>query len=67
MLIIHGADDRIVDPTASLVLFKSPASRGLKELKIYPEMKHELLEDPENGTVFENILEWLRKQMTQCQ
>lgn len=51
----------MVDPTASKVLYDSKASIQKKELKILAEMKHELLEDPDNGNVIDSITEWLRR------
>lgn len=62
MYIIHGSKDRVVDPSASHVLYQSAASVDKKTIKIYGEMKHELLEDPEKDDVLQSIVEWLNSQ-----
>jgi len=59
LYIIHGGEDKMVDPSASTMLFESKASPGKKELRIYPEMKHEMFEDPEREEVVAGIKEWL--------
>eukprot|EP01126_Amoeba_proteus_P007598 TRINITY_DN12726_c0_g1_i4.p1 TRINITY_DN12726_c0_g1~~TRINITY_DN12726_c0_g1_i4.p1 ORF type:complete len:261 (-),score=51.62 TRINITY_DN12726_c0_g1_i4:41-823(-) len=56
--IIHGEKDTVVSKRASEVIFNSPASKGAKRLIIYPEMKHELFEDPAKEDVFSEIFDF---------
>ena len=55
-LLIHGADDEIVDPEGS----KEFASRAENaELKIYSDTKHELHNDNKAEEVLEFVSSWL--------
>ena len=57
-LILHGGDDQIVDSYCSEELYKLISSED-KELKIYDELYHEILNAPEKEDVIMDILNWI--------
>jgi len=60
-LIVHGADDKVTDPSVSNLLYESACSTD-KSFKLYPGMWHSLTygELQENiDTVFEDVTAWL--------
>lgn len=59
-LIMHGADDKIVPLEASRRLYNALRVQD-KTLKIYPNMKHEILNEKAKQEVLNDILNWLRK------
>lgn len=60
MLIMHGGGDRIVDPEGSRVLYNAIASKD-KTLKIYPELYHEIVNEPERNMVLNDMVTWLNQ------
>lgn len=58
LLILHGGADRITDPLGSEVLFAGAASAD-KTLKIYPDLYHELVNEPERIMVLNDMVRWL--------
>ncbi|GMQ84886.1 MAG: alpha/beta hydrolase [Acidimicrobiia bacterium] len=54
-LVIHGAEDRLVPPMASAPL---AAVDGV-ERKLYPGVRHELHNEPEQGQVLSDVADWL--------
>ncbi|KAI8563795.1 hypothetical protein RHMOL_Rhmol03G0136900 [Rhododendron molle] len=60
-LIVHGAEDKVTDPSVSNMLYESACSKD-KSFKLYPGMWHSLTygELPENiDMVFEDVTSWL--------
>ncbi|HID87507.1 MAG TPA: alpha/beta hydrolase [Anaerolineae bacterium] len=57
-LILHGGQDRSIDPQGSRELYERLASRD-KELILFPEAHHILLRDPETPRVLATIERWL--------
>ena len=57
-LILHGGDDQIVTPNASKFMAETIASED-KELKLYPEFYHEILNEKERRMVMADILKWM--------
>ncbi len=57
-LILHGGDDRIVTPEASSWLYENIASED-KKILIYPELYHEIFNEPEKEKVIGDLLAWL--------
>lgn len=58
VLILHGADDQIVDPECSEKLYNLIASED-KEKKIYPGLYHEILNSAEKGEIIRKIIDWI--------
>ncbi|GAB2286713.1 hypothetical protein Dimus_021108 [Dionaea muscipula] len=60
-LVLHGGDDRVIDPSISKQLYESASSKD-KTFKLYPGMWHALTygELPENiDLVFKDTINWL--------
>ncbi|KAK9114976.1 hypothetical protein Syun_021773 [Stephania yunnanensis] len=61
LLVLHGAADKVTDPTVSKFLFEKASSKD-KTLKLYPEGYHCILEgepDERISIVFDDIVSWL--------
>ncbi len=58
VLILHGEKDRLTSPEGSRELYDGIGSRD-KTIKIYENMEHDLLHEPEKQRVFDDILEWM--------
>ncbi len=58
MLIMHGSEDKISNPQGSQLLFDSISSDD-KELKIWPGLYHELLNEYEKQQVMKTISDWM--------
>ena len=54
-LVIHGADDSLVPPSASAPL----ASVDGVERKVYPGLRHEVHNEPEQAQVLAEVAAWL--------
>lgn len=61
-LILHGGDDRLVDPSCSKKMYQIIASND-KELKIYEGLYHEIMNEPEKEEVIGDILDWIKKRV----
>jgi len=64
-LVLHGEKDTATDPEGSKRFFKTIASAD-KTLKLYPEGRHELLNDLDREDAMSVILAWLRERMPQA-
>ncbi|MGI9586308.1 MAG: lysophospholipase [Acidimicrobiia bacterium] len=58
-LVIHGANDVIVQPSASAGLAASPAV----ERKIYPGLSHEMHNEPEAEQVYGEVTDWIEAKL----
>jgi alpha-beta hydrolase superfamily lysophospholipase len=58
MIIVQGGDDRLVEPSGAQMLYEKAGSTD-KILKIYPELYHEVLNEPERELVLSDIESWL--------
>lgn len=57
-LVLHGADDPICSPRASEAFARAvPNAR----LRIYPRMRHEILNEPEYESVLRDVLAWAQE------
>jgi acylglycerol lipase len=64
VLVLHGEKDTATDPNGSKRFFAMiPASD--KQLKLYPEGRHELLNDLDRNAAMELITSWLRQRAPQ--
>lgn len=58
ILIMHGTDDRLSDPSGSEMLYSKVGSRD-KTLKLYSGLYHELFNEPEGEQVLADMEAWL--------
>jgi len=58
LLIIHGGQDKICPPAGSETLYRGAGSSD-KTLKIYPDLYHEIHNEPEKETVLTDNVNWL--------
>ncbi len=62
LLLLHGGEDRIITPGSSERIFQAVASSD-KTLKIWPGLRHEILNEPEKQEVLAVLLDWLRRHL----
>ena len=62
LLLLHGGEDRTIAPKTSERIFNG-ASSADKTLKIFPGLRHEILNEPERQQVLAMILDWLRRHL----
>lgn len=60
MLLLHGADDTLCPPEGSR-RFHAGLARADGELRIYPGLRHEILNEPEREMVLADLLDWMRR------
>ncbi len=58
-LVIHGADDPLVPPSASAGLAKSESV----ERRLYPTLRHELHNEPEGPEVMADVADWIDRKL----
>lgn len=58
-LVIHGADDELVQPAASAGL----AASGAVERKVYPGLRHEMHNEPEAAQVLGDVADWIDRKL----
>jgi len=58
LFIFHGADDKLTPPISSQILYDGAGSSD-KKLKFYDGLRHETHNEPEQGMVIDNIINWL--------
>ena len=58
LLILHGADDRLTSPSGSRLVDELASSHD-KTLRIYPALRHEILNEPEQDAIIDEIVAWL--------
>jgi len=59
MLMMHGGEDPICPAAGSRAFFQRVCGPG-SQLRIYPKLRHEIFNEPEQEEVFQDTLEWLR-------
>lgn len=61
ILILHGEADSITPPSGSQQFFSglSPEIASESALKLYPDLRHEIFNEPEREEVWLDILHWL--------
>ena len=59
MLVMHGEEDPICPSEGSRAFFERVRGKG-SALRIYPKLRHEIFNEPEQEDVFQDTLEWLR-------
>ena len=56
--VFHGGEDRLVPPSASELLVTGPQSTNI-ERHLYPNLRHETLNEPEGKLVIGDVIDWL--------
>jgi len=62
LLVVHGAEDRLVSAEGSRRLVEHVGSRDV-ELKVYPELFHEVFNEPERDRVLDDVTEWIQARL----
>lgn len=57
-IVLHGTDDKITNPDGSEELYKKSISQK-KEIKKYKGFYHDLLHEPDNQVVYDDIYTWI--------
>lgn len=65
LLILHGAEDQLSSPETSRRFFERAGSTD-KMLKVYEELYHEILNEPEQDLVIEDIGNWLDRRLAKA-
>jgi alpha-beta hydrolase superfamily lysophospholipase len=60
MLLLHGEDDPLIPASASRRFFEQ-LDPSRSELRIYPGLRHEIFNEPEQEQVFGDVLAWIEK------
>ena len=66
LLIMHGESDMMTAPSGSRFLYESVGSAD-KTLKLYPELYHEIFNEPERDQVISDLLSWCDQQLINSQ
>jgi len=56
--VVHGAEDRLVPRHGSERLVECVGSQDV-HLKIYPELYHEVFNEPERDRVLDDVVSWI--------
>jgi alpha-beta hydrolase superfamily lysophospholipase len=62
LLVVHGAEDRLVPVAGSRRLVECVGS-GDVELKVYPGLYHEIFNEPERDQVLDDVVSWITKRL----
>jgi len=60
MLLLHGEADRLCPPAGSRHFHGQLRGAGHR-LRVYPRLRHEILNEPEHEQVFEDVLGWIEE------
>jgi alpha-beta hydrolase superfamily lysophospholipase len=60
MLLLHGEADPLCPASGSRAFYEQLGTAG-SDLRIYPELRHEIFNEPERESVFADLLHWLRE------
>lgn len=60
ILLLHGEKDRLTAPEGSTFLYEHVASKE-KDLKIYPDLFHEIFNEPEKDAVLTDMTDWIER------
>lgn len=58
-LVLHGGADTIVPPQSTAALGELPGF----ERRLYPKLRHEILNEPEGPEVVQDIIDWLEERL----
>jgi alpha-beta hydrolase superfamily lysophospholipase len=60
MLLLHGEADPLCPAAGSRTFYEQLGTPG-SDLRVYPGLRHEIFNEPEQESVFADLLEWLRE------
>lgn len=60
MLLLHGEADRLCPPHGTRSFHSQLRGAGHR-LRVYPRLRHEILNEPEQEQVFEDVLAWIEE------
>jgi alpha-beta hydrolase superfamily lysophospholipase len=60
MLLLHGEEDSLCPADGSRAFYRQIGAAG-SDLRVYPELRHEIFNEPEQESVFADLLDWLRE------
>ena len=65
VLFISGADDPVGGTKGVTAAYNTFKKAGVKDLtlKLYPGLRHEILNERENAEIYEYILNWLEERI----
>jgi alpha-beta hydrolase superfamily lysophospholipase len=62
VLLLHGTADKLTNPKGTEEFFRNIPSED-KTFHRYPELYHELVNEPERDTIMKDILEWIEERI----
>jgi alpha-beta hydrolase superfamily lysophospholipase len=62
LLVVHGEKDRLIPVEGSHRLVECVASEDV-HLKVYPELFHEVFNEPEQGLVLDDVTSWIETRL----
>lgn len=62
LLVVHGEDDQLVSAEGSRRLVECVGSTDV-ELKVYPELYHEVFNEPEREQVLDDVVDWIQARL----
>ncbi len=62
LLVVHGEDDQLVSAEGSRHLVRCVGSLDC-ELKVYPELYHEVFNEPERDRVLDDVVGWIQARL----
>ncbi len=62
LLVVHGAEDRLIPASGSEVLVDCVGATDV-HLKIYPELYHEVFNEPERDRVLDDVTAWIEARL----
>lgn len=62
LLVVHGEDDQLVSAEGSRRLVECIGSTDV-ELKVYPELYHEVFNEPERDQVLDDVTAWIQARL----
>ena len=65
LLLLHGEKDALTAPEGSQFLFENASSPD-RQLKIYPELFHEIFNEPERDAVIADVTDWIGARLTKA-
>jgi alpha-beta hydrolase superfamily lysophospholipase len=66
LLMLHGGEDSLASPEGSSFLNRNIGSK-IKQLKIYPDLYHEIFNEPEKDIVLSDMTDWLNQHISDNQ